>query len=67
VRNALVWASQGMYSKHEYLQRIFSDAILGDDLNNEEASSSVAGKYESIVDYKVKDYVELPHEYVEDK
>lgn len=24
-----------MYSKYEYLERIFADAILGDDLNNE--------------------------------
>jgi len=67
VRNALVWASQGMYSKHEYLQRIFVDAILGDSLDNEEASSFVAGKYESIGEYKVKDYVERPHEYVKEK
>ena len=28
LRNALVWASQGIYSKHEYLERIFADAIL---------------------------------------
>ena len=30
VRNALVWASQGVYSKYEYLERIFFDAILGE-------------------------------------
>ena len=30
-------------------------------------SSTVAGKYESIGEYKVKDYVERPHEYVKDK
>ena len=28
VRNALVWGSQGIYSKYEYLERIFFDAIL---------------------------------------
>ena len=30
VRNALVWASQGIYSKYEYLESIFFDAILGE-------------------------------------
>lgn len=64
VRNALVWASQGIYSKHEYLERIFADAILGDSLNSGNASPVVAEKYESVGEYKVKDYVERPHEYV---
>ena len=27
-RQSLVWASQGIYSKYEYLERIFFDAIL---------------------------------------
>lgn len=67
VRNALVWASQGIYSKHEYLERIFADAILGDSLNEDDVSTSVAGNYESIGEYKVKDYVERPHEYVKGK
>lgn len=67
VRNALVWASQGIYSKHEYLERIFADAILGDSLNEEDVSTTVAGNYESIGEYKVKDYVERPHEYVKGK
>jgi len=67
VRNALVWASQGIYSKHEYLERIFADAILGDSLNNEGVSSTVTSKYENIGEYKVKDYVERPHEYVKEK
>jgi cell filamentation protein len=67
VRNALVWASQGIYSKHEYLERIFDDAILGDNYNNEGVSPNVTGKYESIGEYKVKHYVERPHEYVKDK
>lgn len=67
VRNALVWASQGIYSKHEYLERIFADAILGDSLNEEDVSATVAGNYESIGEYKVKNYVERPHEYVKGK
>lgn len=67
VRNALVWASQGIYSKHEYIERIFADAILGDSLKEDDVSPTVAGNYESIGEYKVKDYVERPHEYVKDK
>lgn len=67
VRNALLWASQGMYSKHEYLERIFVDAILGGSLNEDDVSTTVAGNYESIGGYKVKDYVERPHEYVKGK
>lgn len=67
VRNALVWASQGMYSRHEYLEEIFADAILGDRLNEVDVRALFGKKYESIGGYKVKDYVERPHEYVEDK
>lgn len=67
VRNALVWASQGIYSKHEYLERIFADAILDDSLNEDDVSAAVAGNYESIGEYKIKDYVERPHEYVKGK
>ena len=67
VRNALVWASQGIYSKHEYLERIFADAILGDSIDEDDVSATVAGNYESIGEYKVKDYVERPHEYVKEK
>ncbi len=67
VRNALVWASQGIYSKHEFLERIFADAILGDSLNTDDVSATVAGNYESIGEYNIKDYVERPHEYVKEK
>ena len=64
VRNALVWASQGIYSEYKYIERIFFDAILGEDSNDENvASSGNDAKYEKIGDYKVKDYVERPHEY----
>ncbi len=64
VRNALVWASQGMYSKYEYLEKIFFDAILGEHVCDSDAESK-GGEYEMIGDYKVKDYVERPHEYLE--
>lgn len=65
VRNALVWASQGIYSKYEYLERIFFDAILGDDSENASVQADSSRKYESIGDYKVSDYKERPHVYEE--
>lgn len=67
IYKSLVWASQGIYSKHEYLERIFADAILGDGLNEDDVSATVTGNYESIGEYKVNDYVERPHEYVKEK
>jgi cell filamentation protein len=63
VRNALVWASQGMYSEYQYIERIFFDAILHEDNTSEDITSDNSSKYEKIGDYRVKDYVERPHEY----
>ena len=64
VRNALVWSCQGIYSEYKYIERIFFDAILGEDVSDENiASVGSDSKYEKIGDYKVKDYVEKPHEY----
>ena len=64
MRNALVWASQGIYSEYKYIERIFFDAILGEDSDDESITSDGSGsRYEKIGDYKVKDYVERPHEY----
>ncbi len=65
VRNSLVWSSQGIYSKYEYLERIFFDAILGDikDENQEENSNQ---KYDCIGEYDLKQYTEREHEYYED-
>lgn len=63
----MTWAYQGIYSKHEYLERIFADAILGDSLIEGDVSAAVAEIYESIGEYKVKDYMERPHEYVKGK
>ena len=64
VRNALVWASQGIYSEYKYIERIFFDAILGEDANDKSTTYTGSdSKYEKIGDYKVKDYVERPHEY----
>lgn len=67
VRNALVWASQGIYSKYEYLERIFFDAVLHDAATNADNLPGSAKKYDQIGDYRVKDYKERPHEYVDDK
>lgn len=63
VRNALVWGSQGIYSRFEYLEKIFYDAILHEDDSNVSTADDKSSKYEKIGDYKVKDYVERPHEY----
>lgn len=67
VRNALVWASQGIYSKYEYLEQIFYEAILGEEPEPDSAGASSDGKYEKIGGYKVSDYKERSHEYLEDK
>jgi cell filamentation protein len=56
VRNALVWASQGMYSKPEYLERIFYDAagVTVDGSTPDMASSK---DYTHIEGYYVADYI----------
>lgn len=66
VRNALVWASQGIYSKYEYLERIFFDAILGEENELHSPAQTKANKYDTIGEYNVKDYKERPHEYTEE-
>ena len=63
VRNALVWGAQGIYSKYEYLENIFFDAILHEDRSDSVEAENKSSKYEKIGDYKVSDYVEKPHEY----
>lgn len=63
VRNALVWCTQGIYSKYEYLERIFFDAVLGENVAGADITEDKSSKYEKIGDYTVKDYVERPHEY----
>lgn len=66
VRNALVWGAQGIYSKYEYLETIFYEAILHENnISNAQADSEKNSKYEKIGAYKVKGYVERPHEYKE--
>ena len=66
VRNALVWASQGMYSKFEYLERIFYDAA-GMITDTEDPAGVVAPQdYTHIEGYYIVDYKEQPHIYVEE-
>lgn len=66
VRNALVWASQGMYSKYEYLERIFYDAagIIVD--TDSKASKTASNDYTHIEGYYIVDYTEQPHIYLEE-
>ena len=65
VRNSLVWATQGIYSKFEYLENIFYDAAGIDDIN---MSNPVSGQkdYTKIGDYNVADYKETSHIYVDE-
>ncbi|MCH1983244.1 hypothetical protein MCG98_11790 [Ruminococcus sp. OA3] len=56
-----------MYAKFEYLERIFFDAILHDEITSSETDVPAAGKYEKVGDYMVRDYKERPHEYQDDK
>ena len=62
VRNALVWASQGIYSKYEYLERIFYDAA-GVPPSGAEPDASAPKDYTHIEGYYVMDYKEQPHKY----
>lgn len=64
VRNALVWCTQGMYSKFEYLERIYYDAA-GMLENEVEPVPPKAKDYSALGDYKVENYREQPHKYVE--
>jgi cell filamentation protein len=65
VRNALVWASQGMYSKPEYLERIFFDAA-GVAVDGDSPDMTVSKDYTHIEGYYVADYKEQPHKYLDD-
>ena len=64
VRNALVWCTQGMYSKYEYLENIYFDAagLLDDEL---ETNPSKAKDYSALGNYQVSNYQERPHVYAD--
>ena len=66
VHNALVWASQGIYSKPEYLVRIFHDAV-GLVVNGDSHATIVPKDYTHIEGYYVADYKEQPHKYLDDE
>lgn len=62
VRNALVWCTQGIYSKYEYLERIYFDAAgLLDAVPIQEITKTK--DYSVIEGYRVADYKEQPHTY----
>jgi cell filamentation protein len=65
VRNALVWASQGIYSKPEYLERIFFDAA-GLTHNADSPEPAAPKDYTHIEGYYVAEYKERPHKYLDD-
>ena len=64
VRNALVWCTQGMYSKYEYLENIYYDAagLLDEE---PEAEPVKAKDYSALGDYHVSNYQEQPHVYAD--
>lgn len=64
VRNSLVWASQGIYSKYEYLEKIFFDAAGLSNLTYS-VNSNEKNDYTHIEGYYVADYVEQPHNIID--
>lgn len=64
VRNALVWCTQGIYSKYEYLENIYYDAagLLDDEPN---AKPSKPKDYSVLGDYHISNYQEQPHIYTD--
>ena len=56
-------ASNGIYSKFEYLERIFYDAILHENIDDLDIEKNKISKYETIGNYNIIDYKEQPHEY----
>lgn len=63
VHNALVWASQGIYSRYGYLEKIFFDAVLHEDVPERAIEERSDKKYEKIEGYRVREYKEQPHRY----
>lgn len=65
VRNALVWCTQGIYSIYDYLEHIYFDAagLLDNQLG---VMDSKQKDYSMIEGYRVSDYKEKPHTYMEE-
>lgn len=66
VRNALVWCTQGIYSKFEYLEQIYYDAAGLLD-HEPEITASNSKNYDTLGEYKVSNYREQPHVYAEEE
>ena len=62
VRNALVWCTQGIYSIYEYLERIYYDAAS---IKQDEYSKNQ--NYEFVGEYKISDYKEESHIYLDNE
>lgn len=62
VRNALVWASQGIYSKFEYLERIYFDA-MGSEKALPDWKETGGENYSLVNGYYVANQKEIPHQY----
>ncbi len=67
VRNALVWCTQGIYSKFEYLERIYYDAAGLLDADGSPDTAECGRDYSTIGTYQLKNYKEQPHLYAEDQ
>ena len=65
VRNSLVWAAQGIYSRFEFLENIFYDAA-GVEKTSADDKPSTPNDYTKIGDYNVADYKEAPHIYLDE-
>ena len=65
VRNSLVWAAQGIYSRFDYLENIFYDAAGVQDGETDNKPTEPKD-YNRIGDYNIADYKEAPHVYIDD-
>ncbi len=67
VRNALVWCTQGIYSKFEYLERIYYDAAGLLEADGSPDTAEYGRDYSKIGTYQIKNYKEQPHLYADDQ
>ena len=65
VRNSLVWCCQGIYSKFEYLEKIYYDAAGMLEAFHDLKQKTETKDYTVVNGYYVADYKEMPHEYDE--
>lgn len=65
VRNALVWCTQGIYSKFEYLENIYYDAAgLLEEKPHKDTTKNK--DYSALGNYQVSNYKEQPHIYLDE-